>query len=70
LIAAESTGRICFGVEIDPTYVDVAIRRWQAFSGQRATRERDGFSFDEAASEAAELACANSEGGLDQEVTK
>ena len=29
LIAAEETGRICFGTELDPLYVDVAIRRWQ-----------------------------------------
>jgi DNA modification methylase len=53
LIAAESTGRICFGVEIDPMFVDVAIWRWQAFSGQRATRERDGVSFDDVAKTAA-----------------
>jgi DNA modification methylase len=70
LIAAEATGRICFGVEIDPTYVDVAIRRWQAFSGQRAMRQRDGLSFDEAASEAAELARENPYIRTDQEVTK
>lgn len=30
LIAAEATGRVCLGVEIDPLYVDVAVRRWQA----------------------------------------
>ncbi len=47
LIAAESTGRVCFGIEIDPIFVDVAIRRWQAFSGHRATRQRDGMSFDD-----------------------
>jgi DNA modification methylase len=46
LIAAESCGRICFGMEIDPLYVDVAIRRWQAFTGQAATREGDGMTFD------------------------
>jgi DNA modification methylase len=37
LIAAESTGRICLGIEIDPLYVDVAVRRWQAFTGRQAT---------------------------------
>jgi tRNA G10 N-methylase Trm11 len=31
LIAAQSTGRVCYGVEIDPLFVDVAIRRWQAY---------------------------------------
>jgi DNA modification methylase len=70
LIAAESIGRVCYGVEIDPTYVDVAVRRWQAFSGQRATRERDGMSFDDVASEAVELARANPEIRTDQEATK
>lgn len=36
IIAAEKTGRICYGMEIDPTYVDVIIRRWQTFTGQSA----------------------------------
>lgn len=34
LIAAEATGRICLAMELDPLYVDVAVRRWQAFTGQ------------------------------------
>ena len=40
LIAAEQLGRRCFGIEIEPRYVDVAesIRRWQEFTGRRATR--------------------------------
>jgi DNA modification methylase len=36
LIAAERVGRRCFGIEIDPAYVDTIIRRWQAFSGDVA----------------------------------
>jgi hypothetical protein len=32
--------------EIDPLFVDVAVRRWQAFTGERAIRERDGASFE------------------------
>jgi DNA modification methylase len=36
LMAAERTGRICCGIEIDPLYVDVAIRRWQRLTGDRA----------------------------------
>ena len=32
LIAAEATGRICFGLELSPAYVDVIIQRWQAWS--------------------------------------
>jgi DNA modification methylase len=53
LIAAESTGRVCLGIEIDPIFVDVAIQRWQAFSGQRAMRQRDGMSFDDIAKQTA-----------------
>lgn len=47
LIAAQSCGRVCLGVEIDPHFVDLAIRRWQAFTGEKARRESDGASFDE-----------------------
>jgi DNA modification methylase len=47
LIAAESCGRVCRAVELSPLYVDVAIRRWQAFTGNKAVRESDGRSFDE-----------------------
>lgn len=46
LIAAQSTGRVCYGIEIDPLFVDVAIRRWQAFTGEKASRLRDGQAFD------------------------
>ena len=45
LIAAEKTGRICYGVEIDPLYVDTAIRRWQSLTTQQARRE-DGATFE------------------------
>jgi DNA modification methylase len=44
LLAAERIGRICYGIEIDPLYVDVAIRRWQKHTGDDAvhtsTRKR------------------------------
>ena len=46
LIAAQSCGRICFAIEIDARYVDVAVRRWQAFTGEAATLLSDGSSFD------------------------
>ncbi len=36
LIAAETTGRVCLGIELNPAYVDVALERWQAFSGNKA----------------------------------
>ena len=45
LIAAETTGRACFGVELNPAYVDVAITRWQSFTGQEVVLEETGESF-------------------------
>ena len=36
LIAAETTGRVCHGIELNPAYVDVAVQRWQQFTGQAA----------------------------------
>ena len=47
LIAAETTGRACLGIELNPAYVDVAVERWQQFTGQTATLDGDGRSFDE-----------------------
>jgi DNA modification methylase len=38
LIAAETLGRRCFGMEIDPRYAQVIIERWQAFTGLEAVR--------------------------------
>jgi DNA modification methylase len=51
LIAAESTERICYGLEIDPRYVDLIVRRWQQLTGQRAVLEENGRGFDEIAAE-------------------
>jgi DNA modification methylase len=45
IIAAETTGRACYAVELDPAYVDVAVRRWEAFTGQQAVLEGQGASF-------------------------
>ncbi|MBJ6372740.1 site-specific DNA-methyltransferase [Sedimentitalea arenosa] len=39
LIAAETTGRVCYGIELNPAYVDVAIERWQRFTGESAIHE-------------------------------
>ena len=47
LIAGEMVGRHVFGLEIDPSYVDVAIRRWQAFTGRDAILEATGQTFEE-----------------------
>lgn len=49
LIAAEMTGRIAYAVELFPGYVDVAVRRWQNFTGKQAVRESDGLSFEQVA---------------------
>ncbi|MEG3153309.1 DNA modification methylase [Sphingomonas sp. RB1R13] len=46
LIAAERTGRICFGMDLDPLYVDLAIRRWQAWTGENAVDAETGETFD------------------------
>ena len=49
LIAAERTGRRCYGIEIDPLYVDTVIRRWQAYTGEAARHAETRRSFDETA---------------------
>jgi DNA modification methylase len=46
LIAAEKTGRVCRGVEIDPLYVDVLVRRYEAATGEAATLVETGEAFD------------------------
>src|SRR5579863_8294891 len=51
LIAAEQTGRVCYGLELDPKYVDVLIRRWQQYTGKRAVLDGGGRTFDEIAEE-------------------
>lgn len=51
LIAAEKSGRLARLIELDPKYVDVIVRRWQDWTGKRATREADGLLFDQAASD-------------------
>jgi len=46
LVAAERTGRRARAIEIDPAYVDVAVRRWQAYAGKPATLEPTGQTFE------------------------
>jgi DNA modification methylase len=41
MIAAERLGRRCFGMELDPRYVDVAVRRWEDYTGREAVLEAD-----------------------------
>lgn len=45
IIAAEMTGRRCHAVELNPVYVDVAVRRWQEFTGRDAVLEASGEAF-------------------------
>jgi DNA modification methylase len=47
IMAAERTGRRCYGLEIDPIYVDTIIRRWQAFTGDEARHAQTGCRFNE-----------------------
>jgi DNA modification methylase len=54
ILAAERTGRVCYGLELDPKYVDTAVRRWQGFTGASAINAETGESFrnrEEAAGE-------------------
>ena len=46
LIAVQRTGRVCRGVELDPLYVDVVVRRYEAASGEPAVLIKTGEAFD------------------------
>lgn len=50
LVASERLGRHCFGIDVEPRYVDVAIRRWEQFTGRAAVLLDDGRTFGEIAS--------------------
>ncbi len=66
IIAAEITGRSCHAIEINPAYVDVAVTRWQAFTGKEAVLDGTDRTF--AAIAAARAANVTSDGSsLDQE---
>jgi DNA modification methylase len=47
VMAAERTGRACYGMELSPHYVDTVVRRWQAFTGQIAVQESTGRTFNQ-----------------------
>ena len=47
IIAGEMTGRHIYAIELNPAYVDVAVVRWQNFTGQKAIHEAFGKTFDE-----------------------
>jgi len=47
LIACEKSKKICYGLELDPKYCDVIVKRWQNYTGQEATLESDGAKFND-----------------------
>jgi DNA modification methylase len=47
ILAAERTGRRCFGIEIDPIYVDTAVARWERLTGRKA-QNGQGLTFEQA----------------------
>jgi DNA modification methylase len=49
IIACEQTGRVCYAIELNPAYVDLAVKRWQDYTGQKAKLEATGAWFDELA---------------------
>lgn len=51
VIAAECTGRTCYGIELDPRYVDTTIRRWQTWTGLQAHHATTDKRFDDMARE-------------------
>jgi hypothetical protein len=65
LIATETCGRSCLGLELSPTYVDVAIKRWQEFTGSTAVHAHGG-SFAEIAQQRGVLIEQNPKGISDE----
>jgi len=51
ILAAERVGRRAYTLELEPRFVDVAVKRWQAFSRKDAIHADTGLTFDEVASE-------------------
>ena len=54
VIAAERTGRRCYGLELDPLYVDTIVRRWQSFTGDSARHAASRRTFNDLEAEAKE----------------
>jgi DNA modification methylase len=61
VIAAERTGRRCYGLEIDPLYIDAIVRRWQTFTRDDARHALTGKPFREMEAEAEERGCGRNE---------
>jgi DNA modification methylase len=47
LIAAEKTGRVCYGIELDPIYIDTIIKRWHEYNGKEAIHQESRKTFNE-----------------------
>lgn len=47
IMAAEKSGRICYGMELDPTYVDVTIKRWQRLYSEPVIHTQTGLTYEE-----------------------
>jgi hypothetical protein len=62
LIAADDTGRTCYGCEISPAYIDVAIRRWQEFTESTAIHLETGLTFDQLATRRNQLGSGDGRG--------
>jgi len=45
VIAGQKTGRKVYAMEIEPSYVDTAVRRWEEYTGEEAVHEETGLSF-------------------------
>ena len=54
VIACEKLGRTCYTMELLPQWVDVTVRRWQNFTGQKAILEATGQTFDQVRTQRAE----------------
>jgi DNA modification methylase len=63
LVAAEDSGRICYGLEIDPVYVDLVVLRWQTLTAKAAVLAGDGRTFDQIRS--VRGACSETETSFD-----
>jgi DNA modification methylase len=61
LVAAEKTGRRGRAIEYEPKYVDVGVRRWQSFTGKRATLAATGQAFEDVEAERTEVVAKNAE---------
>jgi DNA modification methylase len=48
ILAAEKVGRVCYAIEIDPLYIDTAVKRWEKHTGEKAVCAATGEHFDQA----------------------